>query len=212
MGNMSQDSLFPHLEGVPPAPQFTTLAEQAAAAEAWETPQWAARAILDVEIMTQDVVDPCCGAGILSEAAKRACYRVHSTDLYDWGYEDAVETGLDFLTWDTPLDDCTVFMNPPFSLACRFVDQARHFNARKIVCFQRQAWRESQERRWWWETNPPARIWLCGDRAVPYLLHLSPEERKEMNGMQTAHAWYVWEKGHRGAELQNAIWKMGAPK
>ncbi len=205
------NSLFPHLPGVEPANQFDSLADQASAAEAWETPPWAARSILDVELMTMDVEDPCCGTGILSEAAKRVGYNVHSSDLYDWGYDGADETGVDFLSRNTPLDGRTVFMNPPFSLACRFVDQARNLNARKIICFQRQAWRESQDRRWWWQAHPPARVWLCGDRAIPYLLHLTPEARKEMNGMQTAHAWYVWETGHRGAELQNAIWKKGVP-
>jgi hypothetical protein len=32
-----------------------------------------------------------------------------------------------------------------------------------------------------------------------------PEERK--GGTDIPHAWYVWERGHKGAELTGAIWK-----
>jgi len=100
-------------------------------------------------------------------------------------------------------------MNPPFSKACAFVDKARTLGARKVVCFQRQAWRESDTRRAWWEANPPARVWVCGNRATCWLVTVPPEERG--SGTPVAHAWYVWERGHRGAELMGAIWKEGKP-
>jgi predicted RNA methylase len=205
-------SLFPHLEGVSPDSRFGTLAEQAAAAEAWETPRWAARAILEAELLTSVVVDPCCGTGVLSEAAKAAGYDVLPLDLYEWGYEGPLldwfsDLAADYVTTYATGRPFSVLMNPPFSRATGFVDRAFTLGARKVVCFQRQAWRESRDRRQWWEAHPPARTWVCGDRAVPYLLHLSPEERKAMNGMQTAHAWYVWERHHKGAEIGGAIWK-----
>lgn len=206
---MTQASLFPQFEGVAPASAFKSLEEQASVAECWETPTWAARAILDVEILTPDVLDPCCGTGILSEAARAAGYHVLASDLYDWGYAEADNVGVDFLNWKVSLEGGTVLMNPPFSLACRFVDRARDCGARKIVCFQRQAWRESNERRTWWDANPPARVWLCGNRATCWLFTVPPEERK--GGTDVPHAWYVWERGHRGAELQNTIWKDGNP-
>ena len=206
---MTQTSFFPHLDGVSPAPKFRTLEEQAVAAECWETQRWAAQAILEVEILTGNVLDPCCGTGVLSEAARDAGYRVTSTDLFDWGYAAADPVPTNFLAWRTSLEGRTVFMNPPFSLATQFVDRARALGARKIVCFQRQAWRESNERRFWWEANPPARTWVCGNRVTCWLFTVPPEERK--GGTDIPHAWYVWEHGHKGAELTGAVWKDGGP-
>lgn len=200
-------SLFPQFENIAPSNGYTTLKEQAVAAECWETPPWAPRAILDVEIMTRGVVDPCCGTGVLSEAAIAAGYEVYSTDLHDWGYAHADERSLDFLGRTSRLDDATVFMNPPFSLACEFVDHAMALGARKIVCYQRQNWRESNERREWWDNTPPARVWVCGNRATCWLFTIPPEERK--GGTAQAFAWYVWERGHKGAEIGGAVWKKG---
>ena len=209
-------SLFPHLHDVKPAPGFADLADQAAAAEAWETPEWAARSILDVELMTPAVIDPCCGTGPLTKVAQsRGHAGVLAMDLYDWGFEG--RSGVDWLTLDRAglperfrAEAFTVFMNPPFSLACEFVDHARALGARKIICFQRQAWRESQDRRDWWEQNPPARKWVCGDRAHTWLFHIPPENRK--GGRFMPAAWFVWERGHKGAEIGGAIWKTSEKK
>ncbi|MBF0247011.1 MAG: hypothetical protein HQL36_02900 [Alphaproteobacteria bacterium] len=164
-----------------------------------------------MEILTPAVIDPCCGTGVLTVAAEDYGYQeVLAMDLYDWGFEG--RSGIDWLKvsrGELPArfqtDDFTVLMNPPFSLACEFVDQARVLGARKIVCFQRQAWRESQDRRTWWEDNPPARTWVCGDRAHTWLFHIPPEDRK--GGRFMPSAWFVWERGHKGAEIGGAIWK-----
>lgn len=202
--------MFPtaHFAGVRPHSRFADLLEQASAAEAWETPVWAAQAILEVEILTEVVVDPCCGTGILSEAARRRGYDVRAADLYDWGYSSASALGEDFLVSSLVAGWCggnTVLMNPPFSLATQFVDRAMQGGARKVLTFQRQAWRESQTRRAWWESNPPSRVWLCGDRATCWLFGIPPEDRR--GGTPIPHAWYVWERHHKGAEMTGTIWK-----
>jgi len=201
-------SLLPHLPKAILEPPFETLEEQAKAAEAWETAPWAAAAILEVEILTQEVVDPCCGTGILSDALCAAGYTPWPQDLYYWGYPPQHSAGDDWLKNRTRLDGASVFMNPPFSLACQFVDKAFELGARKVVCFQRLAWRESQDRRQWWDNRPPARIWLCGDRAHTWLFTVPPEERKNPRFMPCA--WYVWEQGHRGIEATNTIWKSSS--
>ncbi|MGB0683378.1 MAG: hypothetical protein ACPGOV_11745 [Magnetovibrionaceae bacterium] len=196
--------LFPHLEGVKPATQFATLEEQASAAEAWTCAPWAAAAILTVEICTPIIVDPCCGTGIMSEAAIKAGYTVESADLYDWGYPCI--TGVDFLTDETSLEGKTVFMNPPFSLAVEFILAAIRRGARKVICYQRWAFRESNKRRDFWEKHKPARSWICGDRAHTWLLHIPPEERTS-SGKETAHGFFVWEAGQNGADRIGTIWK-----
>jgi hypothetical protein len=166
-------------------------------AEAFETPAWAAEAILDVELLTPLVLDPCCGHGTLTKAALARGYSCFAQDLYDWGYGKA---GKDFLACDLARAiagdprELTVFMNPPFSLAVEFVRQALIFDVRKIVCFQRFAWWESRERDPFWRAHPPNRIHICASRANCWRFDIPPEARK--SGTPTAHAWFVWERGH----------------
>ena len=190
-------SLFPYLENAVLSDGFATFEEQAKAAEFWETPPWAADAILRAELLTPYVWDPCCGAGIVSEAASRAGYSVLSTDLHTWGYGAADETGRDFLASALPprfeAGAFAVFMNPPFSLAVEFVKHARALGARKIVCFQRFAWWESDERQSFWDSMRPQRIYVCADRATCWLGSIPPEERK--GGSPAANAWFIWESG-----------------
>lgn len=179
--------------------------------EAFATPAWAARAILKVELLTPLVLDPCCGLGTLRIAAEEASYSVLTSDIRDWSqdFTDAKPPTevADFLTdvkWSSD-GGFSVFMNPPFSKACAFIDQAFAMGARKIVCFQRWAWRESRERRAWWSANPPARLWLCADRATCWRFDL-PEDKRRSSSTYP-HAWFVWEAGHKGAEIVQSIWK-----
>jgi len=203
-------SLFPNMPTVRAQmtdEQVTALAKQA---ECYETDPWAAEAILRHELLTHLVWDPCCGTGILSEAARAAHYQVMSTDLHDWGYEPA-KSGEDFLTFPTrPHRETTIFMNPPFSLACEFVDKAHGLGARKIVCFQRFAWWESEKRREWWAKRPPNRIYICGDRAECWRFDIPHEERT--GSTPTAHGWFIWERGQPPGPTLGHIWKRDAAR
>lgn len=164
-------------------------------AEAYETPRWAVDAILRAEILTSNVFDPCAGKGVLMDAARDAGYDVSGIDKYDWGYPYIQIK--DFLA-DEPDGifalDVTVLMNPPFSLAEKFVLRAMELNARKIVCFQRFAWWESAGRREFWDINPPNRVYICGNRATCWRFDVPAEKR--IGGTPTAHAWFIWERGH----------------
>lgn len=175
-------------------------------AEYLQTDPWAIEAILQAEILTRRVVDPCCGDGRMAEAARRAGYEILASDLYKWGYNNF--HGIDFLkdefNWEH-VAGATVFMNPPFSLACEFVDRAMDLGARKIVCFQRSVWRESEDRRKWWELRPPNRIYQCGNRAICWYGTIPKEARK--GGAYQPHSWFVWELGQPVGTLQGAIWK-----
>jgi len=205
--------------------------------EAFETDPWSIDAILRVELLTPFVWDPCCGTGLMGRALRENGYTVVETDICDWSRyrPEAPQPDMvkDFLKFTEPFNidparGFTVFMNPPFSKAWDFIKQAQALGARKIVCFQRWAWRESKGRRWLWADNPPARIWLCGDRATCWRFDIPSEcvmpagvcagagKRRVaretkcrvcMAGTPTSHAWYVWERGHKPAEIISAIWK-----
>jgi predicted RNA methylase len=187
---------------------FAGMAELAEKAEAFDTPPWAAAAILDCEILTRRVLDPCCGHGTLSEAAKGRGYDVESRDLHDWGYGNA---GIDFL--NAPIADpsrTTVFMNPPFSLAVDFVEHALRQRVRKIVAFQKFSWRESNDRVAFWRERDANRAYVCADRASCWRFDIPPEERKG-TGTPTTHAWFVWERGHPRGCLVGSVSRPRLP-
>lgn len=175
--------------------------------EAYETPRWAADAILRAEILTQRVFDPCAGKGVLVYAARDAGYTwVKGIDKYYWGVDEFDEA--DFLVDNIPyqlIEDATVLMNPPFSLAEQFVLRAMELNARKIVCFQRFAWWESAGRREFWDINPPNRVYICGNRASCWRFDIPENKRK--SGTATAHAWYIWERDQPGGTVLGRIYK-----
>lgn len=183
-----------------------TLTDLCKRLEHFETPEWAARAILKKEILTRNVVDPCTGSGILHEAALVAGYAPISYDIYLWPAFAQNTRHMDFLKLPSfDFSDTTVFMNPPFSLAEQFVKKSLEIGARKIVCFQRFAWWESRKRRDFWKKYPPSRVWVCGDRADCWRNDIPKSERK--SSTPTAHAWFVWEEGHSGPPLLGHIWK-----
>lgn len=171
--------------------------------EHFETPAWAADAILQKEILTQRVVDPCCGTGVLSDAAIRAGYSPLSIDIYNWGYNGTHVA--DFLQYRRRLDNQTVFMNPPFSKAVQFVEKAFELGARKIVCFQRFTWYESKARRPFWQKHPPNRIYICSDRADCWRHDIPADQRGSSS--PTAHACFVWESGQPTGTALSSVCK-----
>lgn len=203
-----------------------TLEQACKRLEFFETPRWAAEAILRREIMTQRVVDPCCGTGILCDAALAAGYDCTALDINDWGYrpkndgDDKVGVGtVDFLgVHDGYLDGYdlntgimhgySIFMNPPFSKAVEFVEKSLALGARKIICFQRFSWWESQGRRAFWEKTPPNRVYICGNRADCWRHDIPADQRGSSS--PTAHAWFIWEQGHPPGTQLSHIWKEDA--
>lgn len=206
-----------------PSKHFTAKCKEA---EFFETPEWAADRILDVELLSPKVIDPCAGRGVLGGALHRAGYNdVLELDLNQWpGQPCTVKPGINWLT-DTQLHedivsdwkDATVFMNPPFSLTCEFVEKSFDLGARKVVMFQRLSFLESAVRRNFFVKRPPARIWLCGDRAICWRGDVPAEDCLDEDGKiikgkkgrssPTAHAWFVWERDHRGVMSMHHLYK-----
>ena len=190
-----------------------TLEQTCRRLEHYETPRWAADAILRCETTTGKVFDPCCGTGILSEAAAYAGNEVHAFDIHDWGYHPFGERNvwfsqLDWLDQKHLPQHVTLFLNPPFSRAVEFIEHALALGARKVICFQRFAWWESQKRAAFWDRHPPNRIYVCGDRADCWRHDIPEHERG--SGTTTAHAWYVWERGQPPGTLLGHIRKSQA--
>lgn len=184
--------------------------------EAYQTPRWAIESVLDVELTTRSILDPCAGLGAIGEVCRERGLDVDECDIEDWRVltPHLCKVGpkfwqQDFLRLREILTDRTVIMNPPFSLAEEFVSYSLSLNARKVICFQRQAWRESVSRRLWWESNAPARVWVCGSCATCWRFDLV-EQKGDKGGSSVSMAWYVWEHGHKAAEVTSAIYPARA--
>lgn len=182
--------------------------------EAYETPLWAIESLLAVELTTRRVLDPCSGLGAIGMVCAQHGLDVEELDIEDWEkhFPDRMWGApwrQDFLTYRADLSNVTVIMNPPFSKAEKFVSHAQVLGARKIITFQRQAWRESARRRLWWEQNSPARVWVCGSRATCWRFDLLETDLTKRGGSSVSMAWYVWERGHKGAEVTGAIYPKG---
>lgn len=183
--------------------------------EAFETPGWAIDAVLGVELTTHHILDPCCGLGAIGHVCRGRELDVEEFDVEDWSARfpglcrREFYGQLDFFDCRYDLANTTVIMNPPFSRAEEFVDHAMNLGARKVICFQRQAWRESVSRRAWWDRNPPARVWVCGARATCWRFDLLTTGAAGKSGSTTSMAWYIWERGHKGAEVTSAIYPRG---
>ena len=194
------------------------LTQRAIDLEAFETPKWCIDAILEKELMTPIVWDPCTGRGVMAAAAMNYTEFVMATDVHDWEYLRLdgrwINGTHDFLTdspddiWQQDDGEMTVFMNPPFSKAEAFVEKAHEIGARKIICFQRFSWWEAAKRKEFWAKYPPNRIYICGNRASCWRFDIPEEERG--SGTTTAHAWFVWEEGHPQGTLIGHVWK-GSP-
>jgi hypothetical protein len=172
--------------------------------EHFETPRWAPKAILRHELLTHSVVDPCVGSGVMADAARDVGADVLAFDIHDWGYP-----GTRVVDWlsDSYLrfPNSTCFMNPPFSLAISFLEKCFEREFRKIIMFQRFAFWESQKRREFWAQHPPSRIYICGDRADCWRHDIPADKRG--SSTPTAHAFFVYERGHPPGTLVGHIYK-----
>jgi len=175
--------------------------------EHFETPLWAVNAILDKEILIGTVFDPCCGTGIMVECAKSYNYKTVYMDINDWGYCGNQMLGSFFDLGKLNVSgDFTVFMNPPFSKACEFVEHSFNLGASKVVMFQRFAFWESKKRRKFWEKYKPSRVYICGDRADCWRHDIPKDQRGSSS--PTAHAWFVFDRDYQGDTVLNHVWKQ----
>jgi hypothetical protein len=86
----------------------------------YQTPEIATLSLLSAYRLSDEVWEPACGKGSISEVLIRHKISVVATDLKDYSYG---ESGVDFLMCQEPLAD-DIVTNPPFSLALDFCRHA----------------------------------------------------------------------------------------
>jgi hypothetical protein len=131
---------------------------------------WCAERLFEVETFPGTVWDPACGGGTIPEAARRAGYTVHASDIVDRGYRDAYR--LDFLRSEAR--HASIVTNPPFNKAGQFVRHALGLAEKVAIIFpvarlNAANWiKGTPLRRAWFLTPrpsmPPGRVLAAGEK------------------------------------------------
>ena len=150
------------------------------------------RALLDAESFEEDIWEPGSGHGNIVNELKAKGYKVWSTDIYDYGHQDAI---IDFLEFDGDWRG-SIVMNPPYQLAQEFVEKAlsKLGPGHKLAALLRLQFLEGQKRfTELYKNNPPKKVYVFVNRQV------CSKTDDFTEGSAVAYCWMIWEKGFSGS-------------
>lgn len=165
-------------------------------------PEWCSVRLFEEEQFSGDVFDPSCGTGRIVRAAR-------GKGLFASGADIVIRPGLDdlticdFLTGANRIIATNIVSNPPFKLCgdranYAYVKRALAVSMRKVALLMPIAWLNGDERSRWLETTPLRRVLVLTPRpSMPPGAVIASGKKP---GQGTADfAWYVWQKGYKGA-------------
>lgn len=152
--------------------------------------------LLERETFSEQVWEPACGQGHMSEVLKQGGYIVFSSDLVDRGYEGTVV--LDFLK-QTEINKKDIITNPPYKYAKDFVEHALSISEDgvKIAMFLKLTFLESKSRKSLFEKYPFKTLYVSSER-LQCAKNGDFDKYGKGVGTAVAYGWYVWEKGFKG--------------
>ena len=150
--------------------------------------------LLKRETFCDDILEPACGGGHISETLINAGYAVYSMDIVKRDYKKQIKTA-DFLqqreSWHGD-----IITNPPYKYAAEFVQHALDIidDGHKVAMFLKLTFLEGEKRRALFQQNPPRKIYVFTKR-----INCALNGEKKFFNMSSAvcYAWFVWEKGSR---------------
>lgn len=144
----------------------------------------------------ENVWEPACGQGHLSEVLKKNNIHGRSSDLINRGYSDE---NLDFLAIDN-LEQWNgdVITNPPFKYALKFVEKSLSLisEGSKVAMFLRIQFLETKERKEFFKNYPIKTVYVASSRILCAMNGEFANYSK--NGSAACYAWFIWEKGFKG--------------
>ena len=157
----------------------------------YATPELAVRLLLQNEIFSKNILEPCCGMGHISKVFEEYGFNVDSRDIEDRGFGRG---GMDFLKCGEKNLDVDIVTNPPYSLAQEFVEKSLEVigEGHKVAMFLKLTFLEGKNRRVMFEKYPPKVVYVsssrltCGKNGVEWLPSC------------ICYAWFVWYKGFQG--------------
>ena len=152
--------------------------------------------LLELETFNNDILEPACGEGHMSEVLINAGYNVSSYDLIDRGYGEGV---LDFLSGDIQSWHGDIITNPPYKFAKQFVEKSLDIipEGNKVAMFLKLLFLESKGRKELFINNPPKVVYVSSAR-LNCAKNGDFKKMKDGGGGAQAYAWYIWEKGYKG--------------
>lgn len=156
----------------------------------------AAELLLEIENFSNDIWEPACGEGHLSEVFIKAGHNVTSTDLIDRGYGKG---NVDFLSEDIKHWYGDIITNPPYKYASEFVEKSLDIinEGNKVAMFLKVQFLEGKKRKELFKKYPPKTVWVSSSRIL-CAKNADFEGMKRGGGSAVAFAWFVWEKGFIG--------------
>lgn len=151
--------------------------------------------LLERERFNQNIWEPACGEGNLSEVLKDYGYNVYSTDLIDRGYQDEL---LNFLTSNRKFDG-DIITNPPFKYTNEFILKSLDSvdMGGKVALFLKLNYLSGKRRfNEIYSKFPPLRVYVFTGR-IPISKNNTPDGFGYSGAMD--FAWFVWQKGNIGA-------------
>lgn len=168
------------------------------------TPPWGTRALCEflekTEVLSDcDVREPAANRGYMARALGEYFFRVHASDVHDYGMGYPVR---DFL-FPEPLSMVNwTITNPPFRLAEQFIERALQTSTRGVAMIVRAAFLEGQGRyESLFSVNPPKTVLQFTERVVMHKGKVTKD-----GSSATAYAWLIWDHSYRARGASELRW------
>lgn len=145
-----------------------------------------------------NVWEPACGEGHLSDVLKKHNIHSRSSDLISRGYSEEI---LDFLAIDNLEWNGDIITNPPFKYAKEFVEKSLQITqaGSKIAMFLRIQFLETKDRKELFKSYPPKYVYVASSRIMCAKNGNFTEANKDSSA--TCYCWFIWENGYKGETI-----------
>lgn len=153
----------------------------------------------DAIILHDNIWEPACGQGHLSEVLKKRGYHVKSTDLINRGYSEM--SSLDFLQEIPFVYKGDILTNPPYKYAKEFVEHALEIqeDGYYTIMLLKIQFLEGKERYKMFQKYPPKYVYVNSSRQTCVMNGRFDEYGNKGNAM--CYCWFIWEKGFTGEPI-----------
>ena len=158
----------------------------------------AAELLLQVEPDLNNIWECACGQGHLAKVFDKYGKLAKASDLINRGY-GVQQDFLNDLTINFNPDfvwNGDIVTNPPYSEALEFCQKALNLvkEGSKVCMFLKLTFLESKERKLFFETIPPLKVYVCSSR----IICAKNADFESYPSSAICYAWFVWVKGYKG--------------
>jgi hypothetical protein len=151
----------------------------------YETPAWVTLALIpQLPAFTGKIWEPACGSGKMVAALRQAGFDVVASDITQ---------GVDFLDDPPELGVSAIITNPPYALACEFIERALYIAGNRIIAMLLRTDFDHAASR--------AHLFAdCPIFAKKVVLTKRIRWFEDSKGSPSFnHCWMIWDQRHQGA-------------